>query len=83
MLYITTKENKTIAWEVGDSSAKSLSLIDDIKTIMACGIELEYIKSIFVSKERIEVYSIPMPQKATDVIWHGDIAKTIVSNIMY
>lgn len=82
-LYIVTKEKKNIFWEIGDDTHKVLSILDNIETIMASGEELKLIKNTFSYDIMGDlVYSIPMPINLCDVIWHGDIAKTIISNIM-
>lgn len=86
MLYITTKNKKLIQWFIGENSFSIQNSIDDIQTIMASGPELDLIKERFSTKIWVggfqyDIYSIPMPQ-GSDIIWHGDIAKIIVSNIM-
>jgi hypothetical protein len=84
MLYVATKENKNLQWEIGDSTNKILSVSDDIQTIMACGKELDLIKNTFRLDLNIQTgYSIPMPMMLSDVVWHGDLAKTIISNVLY
>ncbi len=94
MLYITTTSNKTIAWELGDKHYPlSVENIDNIKAIMASGNELDLIEKTFcinyylddnyrITHPNDRKYTIPFIYNRSDIIWHGDIAKTIISNII-
>jgi hypothetical protein len=74
-----TKEFGAEAW---------LAITANVITVMASGEDLEYIKKQYAvdinAKSGFEsqyVYSIPMIETTEEMIWYGDIAKTIISNI--
>jgi hypothetical protein len=74
-----TKEFGAEAW---------LAITANVITVMASGEDLEYIKKQYAVDVNAKsgfasqyVYSIPMIETAEEMIWCGDFAKTIISNI--
>lgn len=85
-LYIKFDSGNDRVWNTGQEPPLIFNEIEAVKVIQADGDELDKILTLFGAgyhKQHVQDvnFTIPVPFGRRVVAWHGDIAKTIISNL--